>query len=713
MRKTPQSCWPSRQPLRVLIVEDDPNDAELMAAELARHGFQLSWERVETEADYLEHLEHAPEVILSDFNLPQFNAPRALILAQEQGIAVPFIVVSGAVGEEAAAAIIKQGAADFVHKSHLTRVGPVVLKALQGHKKIAYFSMEIALESAIPTYSGGLGVLAGDTIRSAADLHVPMVAVSLLHRSGHFQQQLDQQGWQSEQSVSWRVDDFLSEMPARTSLCMEGRMVHLRCWKYQVDGVDGYAVPVYLLDTDLSENTDWDRQLTAMLYGGDAHYRLCQEIVLGVGGIRMLHALGYDALDRFHMNEGHASLLILELLQESARQAGREHIEGSDLVAVRQKCIFTTHTPVPAGHDQFALSSLSNALGFRADFSDLCDPEMVVRVFGRHQPRGQASATESSQGVLNMTHLGLNMSRYVNGVAKKHGEVSRLLFTGYHIEAITNGVHARTWTALPFQRLYDRYIPDWRQDNFSLRHAEAIPLQEIWEAHQSAKRELLDYVNHDSDISMSQEVFTIGFARRVTAYKRADLVLTDPERLIRMVREIGGLQLIYAGKAHPSDQEGKALIRRIFELKQQLQGRLAIAFLPNYDLFLARLLTAGVDLWLNTPQPPLEASGTSGMKAALNGIPSLSILDGWWVEGWAEGVTGWAIGEEGQPAEHHDATTADACQLYRKLETVILPMFYQRRHNFVEVMRHAIAINGSFFNTQRMLQQYVLNAYFR
>ena len=305
------------------------------------------------------------------------------------------------------------------------------------------------------------------------------------------------------------------------------------------------------------------------------------------------------------------------------------------------------------------------------------------------------------------------MSRYVNGVAKRHGEISRMMFAGYHIDAITNGVHAATWTSPHFQALYDRHIPDWRQDNFSLRHAESIPGPEILEAHRQAKTELLARVNDQHKLAMKPEVFTIGFARRVTAYKRADLLFTDLERLRKIAAEAGGLQLIYAGKAHPSDQEGKRLIRHILELKETLKGNIAIVFLQNYDLALAKLITAGVDLWLNTPQPPLEASGTSGMKAALNGVPSLSIVDGWWMEGLIEGVTGWAIGDEKRQREHENSALRDAASLYDKVEGVIIPMFRNDHDRFVEVMRHAIAVNGSFFNTQRMLQQYVLNAYFR
>ena len=695
--------------LRALIVEDDPADAELVVSELRRSGFDVLWERVETEGQYLARLAAVPEIVLADYSLPQFSGSRALELLQQQGLSIPFIVVSGTVGEEAATRIIKQGATDYVLKNRLETLGSAVTRALQGQRNIAYFSMEIALESAMPTYSGGLGVLAGDTLRSAADMRVPIVAVSLLHRAGHFHQHLDDSGSQSEVPVDWKIENFLTEMPVRAVIVIERRKVEVRCWKYQVEGVTGYSVPVYLLDTDLPGNSDWDRKLTSVLYGGDTHYRLQQEIVLGMGGVRMLRALGYETLDRYHMNEGHASLLTLELLLECARKGCRTHIEASDLAAVRQRCVFTTHTPVPAGHDQFPLSALGTALGFREDLTDICEPQIAVRIFGRHEPRSEHNSPAAPQTMLNMTYLGLNMSRYVNGVAKKHGQVSRLMFAGYHIDAITNGVHAATWTSPAFQSLYDCHIPDWRQDNFSLRHAESISRNEIWDAHIGAKSVLLDYVRKECALAMEADVFTVGFARRATAYKRADLVLSDVERLKKIANEYGGLQFIYAGKAHPSDSEGKQLIRRIFELKRVLKDQIAIAFLPNYDVELAKLITAGVDLWLNTPQPPLEASGTSGMKAALNGIPSLSVLDGWWLEGLVDGVTGWAIGDEKSTEEV--SRSRDAACLYEKLEGTIVPMFYHERERFIDIMRHAIAINGSHFNTQRMLQQYVSNAY--
>ena len=564
---------------------------------------------------------------------------------------------------------------------------------MMNDRSIAYFSMEIALEGGMPTFSGGLGVLAGDTIRSAADLKVPMVGVSLLHRKGYFYQRLDASGWQHEETVAWSVNDFLEEMPNRISVTLEGRSVIIRCWRFEVTGIGGFRVPVYFLDTDLTENSEWDRTLTHFLYGGDQRYRLCQEVILGIGGVRMLRALGYDDIERFHMNEGHSSLLTLELLDDEARKAGRNSISRSDIEVVRKKCVFTTHTPVPAGHDQFPTDLVSRVLG-RRDIFDMKD------VF-------------CCENVLNMTFLALNLSHYVNGVAKKHGEVSKLMFSGYTIDAITNGVHASTWGSKPFQELYDRHIPGWRQDNFSLRYALKIPKEEVWSAHTQGKKQLIQYVNRQTNIGMDIDIFTIGFARRATTYKRGDLFFTDIERLKSISSKVGLFQVIYAGKAHPQDQDGKQVIKRIFESKKLLRDHIKIAYLENYDIELAKIIIPGVDVWLNTPKPPLEASGTSGMKAAMNGVPSLSVLDGWWVEGHIEGVTGWSIGENEELNNKSINHSKDASHLYDKLEHEVIPLFYSDRSRFIEMMRHVIALNGSFFNAQRMLQQYVLNAYFR
>jgi starch phosphorylase len=560
-------------------------------------------------------------------------------------------------------------------------------------RTIAYFSMEIGLEAGMPTYSGGLGILAGDTIRAAADLKIPLVAMTLLHRQGYFSQHLDASGWQHEGPATWVVEDFLHEMTARTSVTIAGRTVQLRAWQYMVRGMSGYTVPVYFLDADLPDNTAWDRTLTDVLYGGDARYRLCQEVVLGIGGVRMLRALGYTKLTYFHMNEGHASLLTLELLDEHARRAGRTAFTHDDVEVIRQQCVFTTHTPVPAGHDQFPLPLVESVLGYREAFHTMHD------VF-------------CCDGLLNLTYLALNLSHYINGVAKKHGEVSQHMFARYTIDAITNGVHAATWTSPAFQALFDDYIPGWREDNFSLRYALSIPLDEVWAAHMAAKRQLVQYVNRDTNAGLDVNVLTLGFARRATAYKRADLLFQDTARLQRLAEHTGPFQVIYAGKAHPQDAAGKELIKRIYAAKEALKNELKIVYLANYDLTLGHQLTAGVDVWLNTPQPPLEASGTSGMKAALNGVPSLSILDGWWIEGCIEGVTGWAIGDNSHGLDVQETRLHDAAALYEKLEQVVVPLFYGNRQGFINVMRHAIAINGSFFNTQRMMQQYVVKAYF-
>ncbi len=587
-----------------------------------------------------------------------------------------------------------------------------------GPRKIAYFSMEIALESAMPSYSGGLGVLAGDTIRAAADLRLPMVAISLLYRKGFFEQRLADDGSQTEEPVEWNVEDFLKEEAARASVTIEGRKVELRSWRYDAKGVRGYAVPVYFLDADLPANADADRALTGTLYGGDSYYRLCQEVLLGIGGVRILRALGYENLERFHMNEGHAALLSLELLAEEARARGRKRIRGEDIEKVRSMCVFTTHTPVPAGHDRFPMEFLTRVFPNQTDFLDLSDAgsaALMNRVLQVQEPYADLKAAAQSGAMLNMTQLAIGLTKYVNGVAKQHGATSRKMFPGVPIEAITNGVHAGTWSAPVFQQMFDRYVPDWREDNYSLRGVLGIPPEEVWTAHLIAKHELFELVRKKTGIKLDPEAFTVGFARRATAYKRADLLLHDLDRLRQISKHVGKFQVVYAGKSHPNDNSGKDLIRRIFHAKKALRKVVPTVFLDNYNMEVGGKMTAGVDLWLNTPQFPLEASGTSGMKAALNGVPSLSILDGWWVEGHIEGVTGWAIGDlrRGVPEDPLSDDRSEAESLYDKLESAILPTFYNDRRKFIEIMQHAIAVNGSYFNTQRMVQDYIANAYIR
>ena len=553
---------------------------------------------------------------------------------------------------------------------------------------IAYFSMDVAIDSGIPTYSGGLGILAGDTLRSAADLEAPMVAVTLLHRKGYFEQRLDSKGNQLETPSKWSPENRLEPLSPQVTISIEGRNVGVRAWRYLFGGVSGHGVPLFFLDTNLDENDPRDRALTDHLYGGDELYRLCQEVVLGFGGVAMLRTLGYTNLRVFHMNEGHSAFITLALLQEQAGAKLDGGFSETQVETVRRQCVFTTHTPVPAGHDRF-----------RAD---------LVR-----QVLGEAFAAALRQmrvmdGELNMTELALRLSGFVNGVSMRHGEVTRAMFPDYNIEAITNGVHAATWAGDPFAALYDRRIPQWRRDNSYLRYAVGIPVAEIRQAHRQAKQALLQQVRWLTGSQLDEKVFTVGFARRATAYKRADLLFSDLERLKQIAREAGPLQLVYAGKAHPRDQAGKAIIRRIFEVAAALENYVRVVYLENHDMALGKLLCAGVDVWLNTPLRPQEASGTSGMKAALNGVPSFSIIDGWWVEGHIEGVTGWSI-EAPNGAEND--SVAEAISLYDKLADVILPLFYNQPDKFDEVMRSAIAFNGSFFNTQRMLFQYLRNAY--
>ncbi|MFN2400431.1 MAG: alpha-glucan family phosphorylase [Gemmatimonadaceae bacterium] len=555
---------------------------------------------------------------------------------------------------------------------------------------IAYFSMEMCLDHSIPTFSGGLGVLAGDTLRSAADLGLPMVGVTLLHRTGYFDQTIDAAGNQTERPALWQPEDLLDQMPTRVSIEIEGRRVRVRPWRYVVRGVNSHEVPVYLLDTALPENSDFDRTLTDNLYGGDNHYRLCQEVVLGMGGAAMLRVLGYLGDVRYHINEGHPALLTLTLLARQLSGRALEDVNDADLEVVRRQCIFTTHTPVPAGHDKFPLT-------------------MVRKVLGQKHTQLLEAAGCTERGELNMTLVGLRLSRYSNGVAMRHREVSQGMFPSYDIEAVTNGVHATTWTSEPFRELFDRRIPEWRNDNLYLRYAVNVAADEILEAHARAKTIMIEDVARRSGVRLDPKAMTIGFARRATQYKRADLIFTDVERLKRIAADHGPIQIVFGGKAHPNDSGGKDLIRHIFEAAAALKNAVRVIYLENYDMLLAQSLIPGVDLWLNNPTKPLEASGTSGMKASLNGVPSLSVLDGWWVEGHIEGVTGWSIGSSDEPVAD---SRVDANDLYLKLEQKILPLFYGRANSYVQVMRSAIALNGSFFNTQRMVRQYMHNAYF-
>ncbi len=548
--------------------------------------------------------------------------------------------------------------------------------------KIAYFSMEIGIKESIPTYSGGLGILAGDTLKSCADLGVPVIGITLLSEKGYFRQEIDEQGNQIEHPVNFPFEDILTVLPKTVSVNIEAREVKIRAWVYEHKGEHGYKVPIIFLDTNIEPNSQKDREITKYLYGGDEYYRLSQEIVLGIGGMRMIEALGHNEIDIYHMNEGHAALSTLELF-----------FRLKDIQMVREKCVFTTHTPVAAGHDQFEINFAKSIIGGIL-------PDFIIEDI-------------TTDGKLNMTKLALFFSHYINGVAKKHGEVSRMMFPGYSIDSITNGVHATTWTSPSFKELFDKYISGWRADPFILRSAFGINADEIWAAHAEAKKVLIDFVNQIGSCGMNYTDFTIGFARRQTAYKRPDLLVAHPEKLIEISKKVGTIQVIYSGKAHPKDYSGKEAIKKICQLTKKIDKDLKIYFIPDYDINIARMMVAGVDLWLNTPQRPNEASGTSGMKAACNGVPQLGTMDGWWIEGCIEDVTGWSIGSENVNNSQLSDYDADMQSLYSKLENKIVSKFYNDRADWIRIMRRCIAINGSFFNTNRMVQQYVLNAYFK
>jgi len=554
--------------------------------------------------------------------------------------------------------------------------------------RIAYFSMEIALRPEMPTYAGGLGVLAGDMIRSAADLEVPLVAVTLVSRNGYFRQELDGEGRQVEQPERWHPERYATRLRAGVAVPIEGRDVWVSAWLHVVTGQTGGQVPVILLDTDLPFNAKEDRDITDRLYGGDAVYRLKQETVLGIAGFRMLRALGFG-IRKYHMNEGHSALLSLELMRRFAYapELVRAGEPGFDLPRVRDMCVFTTHTPVDAGHDKFPY-------------------DMVQRVLGEYVDVATLKALGGAQ-VLNMTQLALSLSEYVNGVAARHAEITGRLFPGRHVHSIANGVHPYTWTGASFATLYDDWIPGWRHEPQLLLRADRIPDEAIRAAHDAQKQALIDRIRAQTGVELRIDLPTIGFARRMTAYKRPELLFADTERLTRIARA-RPFQLVLAGKAHPSDEPGKHLIAFVNERLRGIRDDIRAVYLPDYNTETALALVSGTDVWLNTPLRPLEASGTSGMKAAFNAVPSLSILDGWWGEGCIEGVNGWAIGE---PADA--GAGGDQESLYRKLEEVVLPLYYDNRPGWIAVMKGAVSKSASYFNSHRMMRRYVSEAYLR
>jgi len=548
-------------------------------------------------------------------------------------------------------------------------------------QKIAYFSMEIGLTDQIPTYSGGLGVLAGDTIRSSADLTLPLIAVTLVSKKGYFRQELTADGKQLEYPDEWVPERFMTLLPTQVTVKIQGRDVRLQAWHYDYQSPTGGKIPIFYLDTDVEGNSGEDRDITAYLYGGDYRYRLKQETVLGIGGVRMIEALGFD-VRRYHMNEGHSGLLGVELLRRY----------GMDENKVREQCIFTTHTPVEAGHDQFPYDVVRDIIGEVIPINDL------QRLGGQDR--------------LNMTLLALNLSSYHNGVAKKHQEISRRMFPGYEINAITNGIHSYTWTCPSFRRLFDRYFPGWANEPELLVRMDLVPDDQVWDAHMEAKKELIDLVNSQTQTQMNIDTLTFGFARRATAYKRATLLFRDLEKLTKIGRR-NPIQFIFSGKSHPKDYSGKTIIEDISRYARELRDVVKIGYFADYGIDIAAKMVAGVDVWLNTPMRPYEASGTSGMKAAHNGVLNFSVLDGWWIEGWIENVTGWAIGphpEENLATE--EIEIQEIADLYNKLDYIIIPTFYQRRDEWITMMESAISKIAYYFNSHRMMRRYVTEAYF-
>jgi len=541
--------------------------------------------------------------------------------------------------------------------------------------EIAYFSAEIGISSSIPTYSGGLGVLAGDHIKAAGDAGISMCAITLLYKEGYFKQRIDEEGVQTETYPRFDPDPLIKQMDLNFSIQLRNRKVFIQVFKFEYVADSGDRVPIFFLDTDTDKNIDEDRFITHRLYSGDKDHRILQESVLGFGGIKLLQKLEQNSIKTYHMNEGHCSFLVLSLLR---------HFKG-DADKVKSLCHFTTHTPVPAGHDHFSLDRTKNIL------NDLIPDDMVL------------PSIEKSQR-LHMTELGLHFSRSANGVSELHGDVAQNQFPWASIGFITNGVHHSYWMGTTFKNIFDKYLPGWRLDPDKLLEIDSVPDQILLEAHLSRKKRLLTYANSQTGKALDMETLTIGFARRSATYKRAQLLFNDLEKL----RLLGHkkIQIIYSGKAHPKDTGGKELIRQIVTKAKSLFGSIKIIYLENYDMWLGRLITSGVDVWLNTPLRPNEASGTSGMKATLNGVPNLSILDGWWAEGCDHKVNGWAIGDPNHPDDQKDAE-----HLYYLLENQIIPMFYDNKKKWIGIMKQAIK-TGVRFTAFRMINEYK-NQYYK
>jgi|CXWL01.1.fsa_nt_gi starch phosphorylase len=603
---------------------------------------------------------------------------------------------------------------------------------LDASRPVAYFCAEFGLHASVPIYSGGLGVLAGDHCKTASDLAIPLVGIGLFYTKGYFDQRIRPDGWQEDTDDA--VDPDTTPLvpvtaadgtPWLTVLQTFGRPIHIRAWT-----ISAGRTVLYLLDTDLEANHPDDRELTSKLYAGGLPTRLRQEWILGVGGVRVLRALGITP-GAWHANEGHAAFMMLERVREQML-AGASFDAAA--TAVRASSIFTTHTPVPAGHDAFEVAQVLACMGmdFLDDFG--ADIERVPRL-GVHPAR--------EPGQFQMTILALRLAGHVNGVAQRHGVVSRELWgdlwgdrpvAEVPIGAVTNGVHLATWMANPMLRLLDIHLaPDWSERLDEAETWDAVlglDARELWHTHEELKSSLLRYIREEArrrwtgnwheaaqvvaaGTLLDPHAFTIGFARRFATYKRANLLFRDIDRLKALLTDQRRpVQLVIAGKAHPQDTPGKEVLQELYHFARDPMFEGRVAFLEGYDMHLAHVLVQGVDLWLNVPRVPLEASGTSGMKAALNGVPQLSTLDGWWEEGYT-GRNGWAIPKA---AADEDADLADAEQLYRLLTEEVVPLWYDRDEHgiprgWVQRMKSAIQVAGRRFSARRMLQDYA-NSYY-
>ena len=533
---------------------------------------------------------------------------------------------------------------------------------------IVYLTAEIGLKSDLHTYSGGLGVLAGDHVKSAADAGIDLVAVTLLYRQGYSEQHLDDNGIQTESYRDIDPAQHLVDTGVEITLPLDGTKIQSRLWKMVVEGVNGSTVDVIFLDTRHPENPEQFVNLGERLYGGDDSTRIRQEYLLGVGGIHALDALGIE-VGGLHLNEGHCTFAALEMLN---RGWSREEL--------KQKTLFTTHTPVPAGHDRFAWPAVEEVLG------DLL-PDDVREI-------------ANSGDTCSMSHLGIGLCGSTNAVSKLNAEVASEMFRGTRIHPITNGIHHITWTSTATANLFDEQIQDWRSNPERLREASGIPADALTMAREKNRSYLRQMVEERTGVILDPGRLTIGFARRFATYKRANLVFSDLERL----RAIGAgrIQFVFSGKAHPRDEGGKALIRQIFEGAQELRDEIPVVFLQDYSMEIGRAMTGGVDVWLNNPIRPMEASGTSGMKAAMNGVPNLSILDGWWPEACIHGVNGWAIGNsEGERDDERDAK-----DLYRILEQDVLPVWENNRDRWIRIMLASMVASAGFTGA-RMIQDYI------